>query len=377
MYTLSEQQIDHILKDIKFRGVEMEDLQLNLLDHICCIIESELDQGGNFESFYEKTIHRFFKKELKEIEEETILLLTFKNYYAMKKTMMISGAISVAAFIFGSFLKIMHWPGAGVMLVLGIVFSSLLFLPLMAILKNREIKERQDKLVVILGTAVGILYSNFVLFKVMHWPGANILLFSFISLAFFIFLPVYFFSGIRKPETKVNTITSSILLMMIIGLQFTLINVRPSRNLLQMKMYTYIHNEEILANMRHELNDTSAVPSESKKIAADINSKCEEIKSMILEKSIGITFIPKDFEDKNILLEESELGPGFYQNGNGIQEKGVQLMNELKKEIDTYNASAQENKLKIPVDHLDVSRLAAYSNYTLLEYLTQIQMYLA
>ena len=44
MYALSDQQIDFILNDIKIRGVETEDLQLNLLDHICCIIECELEQ---------------------------------------------------------------------------------------------------------------------------------------------------------------------------------------------------------------------------------------------------------------------------------------------------------------------------------------------
>ncbi len=63
MYILSEQQIDFILNDIKIRGVEMEDLQLNLLDHICCIVEYELEPGGNFEHFYQKTIPRFFKKD--------------------------------------------------------------------------------------------------------------------------------------------------------------------------------------------------------------------------------------------------------------------------------------------------------------------------
>src|ERR1051325_2086139 len=98
MYTLNEQQIDFILRDIKSRGVEMEDLQVSLLDHICCIIECELEPDGDFESFYRKIIPKFFKKELREIEEETILLLTFKNYYSMRKTMMITGTASVVGF---------------------------------------------------------------------------------------------------------------------------------------------------------------------------------------------------------------------------------------------------------------------------------------
>jgi len=258
MYALSEEQIDFILNDIKHRGVEMEDLQLNLLDHICCVIECELEPDGNFENFYQKTIPKFFKKELKEIEEETILLLTFKNYYAMKKSMTVSGTVSVAILIMGSLFKIMHWPGAGVLLALGIIISSLVFLPLMAILKNKEISAMTDKLVLILGTLVGILFCNFVLFKVMHWPGADLLLFSSISLASFVFLPIYFFTGIRKPETKVNTINSSILLVMVIILQFTLINTRPAKKQLQIKMYTYIQSEKLLANLQKQMNDSTA-----------------------------------------------------------------------------------------------------------------------
>ena len=46
MYNLSEQQIEYILNDIRRNGVEMEDLQLNLLDHICCIIEQNLKEGA-------------------------------------------------------------------------------------------------------------------------------------------------------------------------------------------------------------------------------------------------------------------------------------------------------------------------------------------
>ena len=45
MYRLNDQQIDYILSDIGARGVEMESLQLNLLDHICCIVERDLEEN--------------------------------------------------------------------------------------------------------------------------------------------------------------------------------------------------------------------------------------------------------------------------------------------------------------------------------------------
>jgi len=373
MYVLSEQQIDFILNDIKLRGVEMEDLQSNLLDHICCIIECELEPDGDFEKFYQKTIPKFFKTELKEIEEETILLLTFKNYYAMKKSMIVSGTISVVMLIAGSILKILHWPGAGPMLTLGILISSLVFLPLMAILKNKEISAKKDKLVLVLGTLVGILFSQFVLFKVMHWPGATIFLFSFISLGALVFLPIYFFTGIRKPETKVNTITSSILLVMVFGLQFTLINTRPAKNLLQIKMYTYLQGEDLLATMQRQADNSEKIKPDTKKLITDINSSCQQIKNLIMTYTIGQSTLPKNFEEQGILMEEVGLGPDFFENG-----RGQKLLTDLKAAIIKYNSSETN---KIPVEqsilNIEPDKIERYSNLAVLSSLTQLQLGLA
>src|SRR4051812_44226549 len=130
MYCITDQQIEYILNDIRRNGVETEDLQLNLLDHICCIVEQGLEENGDFEGFYSQTIKAFYRRDLREIEEETQLLLTFKNYYAMKKTMLVTGAMSAGAFIGGSFFKIMHWPGASFLLILAMGLFSFIFLPL-------------------------------------------------------------------------------------------------------------------------------------------------------------------------------------------------------------------------------------------------------
>ena len=229
MYELNEEQINFILNDIKARGVETEDLQLNLLDHICCIMEADMPEDKTPEEFYKIIIPRFFKRELKEIETETQLLLTFKHYYAMKKTMINSGAAAVIFFILGSIFKIMHWPGASALLVIGITTISLIFLPLLFIMKSKELESVKDKF--ILGTAVflGILFSLSTLFKIQHWPGANRMWIIALGILFLVYIPVYFFSGIRNQETKNNTIISSILLITAGGLLFTLTNLRNSQ----------------------------------------------------------------------------------------------------------------------------------------------------
>ncbi len=100
MYLVSDEQIEFILNNIKQRGVEMEDLQNNLLDHICCILEQELTEEQNFEIAYEKVIKQFFNHALWEIEEETILLLKYKNYYKMKRFLYILLFVSIGYNIF-------------------------------------------------------------------------------------------------------------------------------------------------------------------------------------------------------------------------------------------------------------------------------------
>lgn len=222
MYRITDQQVDFILDDIRRRGVEMEDLQYNLLDHICCIIEQNLEADGDFEGYYQQIITRFYKQQLSEIEEETIQLLTFKNYYGMKKLMMGSGVFSTIAFVVGSFFKIMHWPGASVILVLAFFAFCLIFLPLLFLLKTKESGSKRDSIILGTATLAGILYGVSMLFQVMHWPGARIIWLSTLMLTAFVLLPLYFFNGIRKPEAKTNTIVTSIILVGILGMQFTL-----------------------------------------------------------------------------------------------------------------------------------------------------------
>jgi hypothetical protein len=368
MYALSEQQIDFILNDIKTRGVEMEDLQLNLLDHICCIIERELQPDGNFDQFYQQVIPTFFKKELKEIEEETILLLTFKNYYAMKKAMIRTGIVSVTLLIFGAIFKLMHWPGAGPLIVLGIGSLSVIFLPLMYLLKTKDSSSTRDKVVLGLSALIGALLCWATLFTIMHWPGGNgVLWFTAIGISTFLLIPIYFFTGIRNPDTRLNTIVTSIVLVGATGLLFAMVNVRPAQKQLQIKMYTYIQSEELLKKMQQKVKGDN-------ELAADINNTAEQIKRLIVENTVGMPAIPKDFEAQNILAQEENLGPDFF-NADG---KGAILFSHLREAIAKYNAAIiNKEDNKIPVDRFQMDKIGLYNNYIVLNFVVQLQMYLA
>jgi asparagine N-glycosylation enzyme membrane subunit Stt3 len=232
MYNLTDNQVDFILDDIKKRGIKIESLQQNLLDHICCIIEEKMNDDDDFEQFYSIIIQQFYKNELLEIETETNYLLTFKNFYFMKKVLILSGIATASSFVLGSIFKIMWWPGASFFFVIAIALTSLLFLPLLFILKNKELKNVQEKLVLASAIVVGILYSIAILGSVMHWQMAKPGTFWLITIgfSFFVFIPLYFFNGIKKADAKLNTIITTCLFVIFISLQFLMVRIHPATN---------------------------------------------------------------------------------------------------------------------------------------------------
>jgi 4-amino-4-deoxy-L-arabinose transferase-like glycosyltransferase len=299
VYVLTDEQIAFILNDIRRNGIELEELQLDLLDHICCVIESEVTPEKNFEEVYRSILPRFYKRSLREIEEETQLLLTFKNYYAMKKVMIISGTFSAFTFTIGSLFKIMHWPGAALLLQAGIVFFCFLFLPILSILKVKEQKQRKDKLLIGIATIFAIVICLATLFKVMHWPFATLLWTSALAILFFIFLPIYFFGGIRNPETKTNTIVSSILILIAGGLLFLITNLRGSHafdEAISNADEQLIENYQLLS--QYKPNDTLA----NQQLNENATQLCALIETLKVKLTSSVSNDGKDMKESDAVL---------------------------------------------------------------------------
>lgn len=379
MYTLSEQQIDYILNDIRARGVETESLQLNLLDHVCCIVEQELEPDGDFYLFYQLTIRRFYKTELKEIEEETNLLLTFKNYYAMKKIMLISGGASALLIILAIAFKFMHMAGAAALLVVGISCFSLCFLPLVFLLKLKEQQNAREKIIAALGTLSGVLFSLAILFKIMFWPGANMLGVATLALMSLFFLPLYFFNGMRKPDARVNTIVTSVLIVAICGLFLALVRT-PANSRMQLvnETGTYVRNQQLLNTERRQLltvfKDTT-MHSDAMLLTKRIDDACEELKAYIIQYETGQPGIDNDFERKNTLISDTR-SRFYFEEGSAAYKK---LM-DLRSLVEQYNskaASLGNNAVQaIPVKQT-VLDLVDTRVITALNDLVQIQMCVA
>jgi hypothetical protein len=166
-------------------------LSIDLLDHICSIIENELDGYRNFDTVYQETLLLFGEKGLKEIQDETNRLLTFKHYYIMNSTMKISGYISSLMILSGAFFKFNHWPGANVFMLVGVFLLTVLFLPLLFILKFKESAESNRSVALsIIGFVAAFLICIGIFFKIMHWPGAQFMIISGGVLLLLGYLPI-------------------------------------------------------------------------------------------------------------------------------------------------------------------------------------------
>jgi len=375
MYQLKDRHIDFILNDISARGVTIEDLQYNLLDHICCIIEKNLEENGDFENFYKRTVQSFFKNDLKEIEDETISLVIFKNYYTMKKIMLVSGTISAIFLSAGLILKFLHWPGAAMGIVLGIGILSLIFLPLMFILKIKEKQSVKDKLTIGIGSFAGVLISLGILFKVQHWPMANLMMNSSLFITLLLFLPFYFFSGIRNPETKVNTIVSSILLLSACGLLLTLMrSPRSSHMREQMLTKDYLRGQALLEKSLAQLESgkTDSIQPEWKPIGRQVFSLCQEMKAGIVESETASKTLATDFEKTDMVIGDHAVVDNFYAAHL------APLADKLIAEVKKYNASANEQEKLYEngmfYDMHNIGNAQGISNFNALEQLTRLQM---
>jgi hypothetical protein len=200
MYILNKRQAEMIALDVEKAGIRISNLSDELMDHICCELESEMNLGKSFEDAYEKIKKQIDIRSLQKIEENT-RYLTDKNYKIMKTTMKITGNISLILIALGTISKIFHWPGAGIALLLGFVLLCLLFFPSAVYLNYTEQKKKVPVLLHLSILLGGILFMAGILFKVMHWPASAMLLFSGWMTILCLFLPILLYVKLKEAHT--------------------------------------------------------------------------------------------------------------------------------------------------------------------------------
>lgn len=199
MYQLSEVEVDLVYK--RFGGTKLHNqvLEDELIDHICCAIEAFMTEQMPFEEACSKAYQAVCPNGFREIDEETFFLLTYKKQLSMKRILFLLGFLSTFLLSFGFLFKLMHWPMATGIILCGFALL-LLTLGVMAVYSVQTLKLMQASTQVrmITGLFSGLLLTAGSIFKMLHYPGASIMMVTGLVLMNIVFLPMFFYQLYRK-----------------------------------------------------------------------------------------------------------------------------------------------------------------------------------
>jgi len=202
MPDLSLRNIDQISSDIRNEEITFSHLLDDLIDHVCCDVEYEMQSGLDFHDAYRRVKQKMGSgRRIREIQEETLYAVDSK-YRKMKNTMKISGIAGTLIFGCAALFKIQHWPGASILLTLGAFILAFIFMPSTMDVLWKETHNRKKLFLFISGFISGFLFIAGTLFKLNHWPYAGYMLNLSVIVTVFLFMPALLSSRLSDPENS-------------------------------------------------------------------------------------------------------------------------------------------------------------------------------
>ena len=148
----------------------------------------------------------------------------------MKNSIYISGIISAIGLTVGALFKIQHWPASRILLTIFIIFFTLIFLP--AALWNNFKKEKKNLFLYICIFITLVICFGAALFKILHWPGAGTLILVALLAPFIIFLPAYIFYYNKTTNKDITNFIAILFLLVFVALMDAFLAVGISKNII-------------------------------------------------------------------------------------------------------------------------------------------------
>jgi hypothetical protein len=108
-----------------------------------------------------------------------------------KLVLFISAFFTGGFFIFGILFKVQHWQGAAIVLILAVIFGILFFIPSLIVSLFRDQENKNKRPIYILGAAGLIFYLAGLFLKIQHWPRAGICMILGLIILGVVVLPWY------------------------------------------------------------------------------------------------------------------------------------------------------------------------------------------
>jgi len=263
----------------------------------------------------------------------------------MKKTIYISGVITANLLLIGCIFKLNHWPGAGVALSLSLLSLSLWFLPISLINHYKGQKDKSKKWLYVATFLSFFVVSIAVLFKIQHWPGASLLLIIGVPIPFLLFLPVYIYHSIKDREQSSVNFTAIILGLIFIAIYSGLLNINVSKEVLDHGIFLTKSNENAIdyyeqhiANMIEDnsidektMGNINNVLNKSNAICSSISSAKRDLLDYSENEHLGTDLGDKTYIAGNINNLDSRNSSKYV-----LIWKDDAMVPQIKKEISSF-----------------------------------------
>jgi hypothetical protein len=203
---LTKEQVDRIEMYVIQSRVTMSSLRDDLIDHLCCAVETRLAHENEFEKSFEEALAELAPAGLYQIEENTEFLL-HPNKVIMKKLTYFIGLAATISMSMGLMLKILHMPGGEQFVNYGFFAFAGIFMPAIVVRKISQPSQLNavEKLKLVLGIASAIGLVLTLVTKMNHgFATATIMFFCTATLFSFGFLPLHFYQMYRNSLREAN-----------------------------------------------------------------------------------------------------------------------------------------------------------------------------
>ncbi len=131
----------------------------------------------------------------------------------MKQKLYTFGIITALLIFIGTIFKIEHFAGAGILLTLGLATLVLLFIPL-ALIDNYKAREPKQNLLLYVVTWITcfVVFTG-MLFKIQHWPFAEIILIVALPFPYVVFLPVFLITTSKNKNFNIYNVVAVLSLL--------------------------------------------------------------------------------------------------------------------------------------------------------------------
>lgn len=138
----------------------------------------------------------------------------------MRQKIYLIGIIDTFIILTGAIFKIMHWPGAGILMTFGFAALVLIFIP-MALINNYRSGDNKEYLSLYIVTWLTCLVVfTSMIFKIQHWPGAGVGLLIAMPFPYLFFLPVFLIVTRKNQNFNIYN-TVCVLLLLVINSVFS------------------------------------------------------------------------------------------------------------------------------------------------------------